>query len=307
MRTKYFDWSRGRPLDDRDGCPIEVWKRPDDGHAFGVHPAGFRVFLPADRLAASDEYRDDDPYAVARNLDSDFQQRRFEGTVALLRRTLALQSPPPRILDVGCGEGHITAGIRDAFPAAEISALDYSISAIEHAARRVHGVDFAVADAHEPPYAPAYFDTVVCNNLWEHVPDPLRLLAGMSRVLRPGGHLVLSTPSRYRLGNALRALLGRPLRFMSQAHVTEYSVGQVIEQLRYGGFEVVSSGARRVRTPEASWMRRSMRALAMAALDTATGLVGSHHSWEATVLYLARKSATNGEPDSAPSETRRRA
>lgn len=52
----------------------------------------------------------------------------------------------------------------------------------------------AHADALRLPFADASFDTVLCNQVLEHVPEPARLMAEVQRVLRPGGVLLLTTP-----------------------------------------------------------------------------------------------------------------
>src|SRR5215831_3044766 len=51
-----------------------------------------------------------------------------------------------------------------------------------------------VCSALDLPFAENEFDTVVSTEVLEHVPDPLRALREMHRVLKPGGCLVLSTP-----------------------------------------------------------------------------------------------------------------
>ncbi len=51
-----------------------------------------------------------------------------------------------------------------------------------------------VGSATDIPLADASFDSVVSTEVLEHVPDPLKALREMYRVLKPGGHLVLSTP-----------------------------------------------------------------------------------------------------------------
>jgi SAM-dependent methyltransferase len=290
---KYHAHTLNRDLDPAsDGCAMDQWRANPGRAAFAVHPKGFFVFLPFDRIAAMDEYRGDDPYALERDIGSGFHQNRIACTLelvqdALVERARALEdgasAGPPRVLDLGCGRGYITALVRDRFPQAEISALDVSLSAIEAAAGRFPGIDFIVADAFDPPYRAGYFDLVICNNLWEHVPNPLHLLTKISRVLAPGGYVVISTPSRYRLGNIVRVLTGRAVNLISKLHVTEYSVGQVKEQLRHGGFDVVRVLSRRMRGGS------PVRALVIFGIGGFLKLIGSHHSLEGTVFFLARK------------------
>jgi 2-polyprenyl-3-methyl-5-hydroxy-6-metoxy-1,4-benzoquinol methylase len=51
-----------------------------------------------------------------------------------------------------------------------------------------------VASALQLPFKDNSFDTVVSTEVLEHVPDPLRAMREMQRVLKPGGRLILSTP-----------------------------------------------------------------------------------------------------------------
>jgi SAM-dependent methyltransferase len=51
-----------------------------------------------------------------------------------------------------------------------------------------------VCSALELPFPESSFDTVVSTEVLEHVPEPQRALNEMRRVLKPGGHLILSTP-----------------------------------------------------------------------------------------------------------------
>jgi len=51
-----------------------------------------------------------------------------------------------------------------------------------------------VGSATDIPLPDVSFDTVVSTEVLEHVPDPLKALREMYRVLKPGGYLILSTP-----------------------------------------------------------------------------------------------------------------
>lgn len=252
--------------------------------ALSWHAEGFPVFISKDKLSHCDEYADADPYTVAVNIDSEFHRRRIDLTVALVKQALAgVKANSVNVLDVGCGQGHITDRLRQALPETKIYAMDYSVSAVAYAHKHFPDIEFAVADAYALPYETHLFDVVVCNNIWEHVPDPLYLLARIKRVLKPGGHIVISTPSRYRLSNLLNVLRGKPVKLMSKYHVTEYSVGQVKEQLAFGGFDVVSALSR----PSAAWSFKSN--LARRVFSKLIAWVGSHHRLEETIFYLAQK------------------
>jgi SAM-dependent methyltransferase len=49
------------------------------------------------------------------------------------------------------------------------------------------------------PFKAASFDTVLCNEVLEHVPEPSTLMLEVARVLRPGGTLILTTPQTWGL------------------------------------------------------------------------------------------------------------
>ena len=186
---------------------------------------------------------------------------------------------------MGCGQGHITAKIKESYPSAEISALDYSLSAIEYAVSHFSDIDFACGSAYACPYTERYFDIVVCNNIWEHVPDPLCLLSEIRRLLKPGGFLIVSTPSRYRLNNLIRVLMGKSVIFMSQHHVTEYSVGQVLEQLTYGGFRLIKVLSKPVHG-ESEGLKSKV---AKSIFSLNISISGSHHQLSSTVFYLSQR------------------
>ena len=272
-------WLSGKPLGKAlQGVPLDTWmRRPGGAHAYATDPAGFDIFLPAERLDQTDEYATGDPYGAEETLKSPFHRVRIESAIQLAQRA-ALDAPSASILDLGCGEGHLPRRIGEVIPNAKLVGLDYSRTAIANARKVVPQAQLVVADANEPPFADRSFDVVLCTNLWEHVEAPITLAREMRRLLTPNGQLVLSTPARYRFQNLRRILVGRPVDFMSRMHVTEYSVGQVKEMLGFAGLDVLEVHAPDIMRHFARAPRRAVVRLA----DLALKAVGSHHVLEPT-------------------------
>ncbi len=103
------------------------------------------------------------------------------------------------VLDVGCGAGLLSEGM--AAEGARVSAIDASEDVIRVARLHLHesnlSVDYHRASAEQwsATHADEY-DLVTCLELIEHVPNPASLVAACARMVRPGGHLVMSTLNR---------------------------------------------------------------------------------------------------------------
>ncbi|TDC63004.1 class I SAM-dependent methyltransferase [Actinomadura sp. GC306] len=95
-----------------------------------------------------------------------------------------------RVLDVGCGEGALTAAF-DGGPPFPLVGLDASGTLLRaHPGPRVQG------DARRLPFRDGTFDAVVAVNMLHHLPDPTAALREAHRVLAPGGVLLASAISR---------------------------------------------------------------------------------------------------------------
>jgi SAM-dependent methyltransferase len=120
-----------------------------------------------------------------------------------LARFVSGLGPVERALDVGCGDGRLTAMLR----ARELTASDVSPVALERARSRVPHASFAALEPDDPlPFEDSSFELVLCAETLEHVRDVQFLLSELRRVLRPSGTLALTTPAHGRL-TALSALV----------------------------------------------------------------------------------------------------
>ena len=97
-----------------------------------------------------------------------------------------------RALDVGCGDGRLTAEL----DAAAVTGADVSPVALERARARLPGVALVELDLDAPfGLDDSAFDLVLCAETVEHVRDVQLFLSEIRRVLRPGGELALTTPA----------------------------------------------------------------------------------------------------------------
>jgi 2-polyprenyl-6-hydroxyphenyl methylase / 3-demethylubiquinone-9 3-methyltransferase len=115
-----------------------------------------------------------------------------------------------RVLDVGCGGGLLAEAM--ARQGAQVSAIDLSPAMIEVAQLHAHesqlGIDYQLSSAEDyAPRALASFDVLTCMELIEHVPEPDVLFGALASMLRPGGHLFVSTINR-NLRSFLLAIVG---------------------------------------------------------------------------------------------------
>lgn len=98
--------------------------------------------------------------------------------------------PVGRALDVACGTGRHTAHL--ASLGHDVVGVDASAEMLTRARQRLPGVRFVLGDLHRLPVPDRAVDLVVCALALSHVPDLARAMAELTRVLAPGGHLVLS-------------------------------------------------------------------------------------------------------------------
>ncbi len=189
---------------------------------------------------------------AGRRLLPDQQTASGLGTYVKYRRAASLmaEGAHARVLDVGCNRGSVEFLFQelhsDQAPCTFIEGVDVSTDAIQQAQRlELPNCHFQLYDGLHLPYPSESFDLIIMVEVIEHVAQKEELLRELYRVLRPGGHLFLTTPNpesfalRFELflWTNLRRLFRRPVpekdAFMSHdalqetlARLNFQSVGQ---------------------------------------------------------------------------------
>jgi 2-polyprenyl-3-methyl-5-hydroxy-6-metoxy-1,4-benzoquinol methylase len=156
-------------------------------------------------------------------------------------KLLALLDGPQRVLDVGCSTGYLAERLQQR--GATVVGLDMDERAAELARRFCTEVHVGDIETMELPFEPGSFDAIVCGDLIEHVRDPQALLARLRPLLRPGGHLVLSTPNIANWAMRLSLLFGR-FRYtewgiLDKTHTHFFTRKTLRECLEAAGYRVV--------------------------------------------------------------------
>jgi 2-polyprenyl-3-methyl-5-hydroxy-6-metoxy-1,4-benzoquinol methylase len=152
-----------------------------------------------------------------------------------------------RVLDVGCGEGRLTAELARA--GREAVGIDVAEEPLRRARALAPGLDVRLVPAAGAwPLEDVSFDAVWAGEVIEHVADTAGWLSEVRRVLRSGGRLLLSTPAHDRLARLALGLSARAFaaRFDPRSdHLRFYTrrgLGELLEDFGFHEIEIRGVG-----------------------------------------------------------------
>lgn len=156
---------------------------------------------------------------------------------------------PRRLLDVGCGTGEFLRRLRTRYPDAVLVGADPSAGMLEVARRKFERdpqVSVHEVYAERLPFQGESFDGVMCVNALHGVRDASAAMGEMSRVLRPGGRLVVVDWCREAWWSRG---LNRWHRWVDPAHVWMYTTAELRRMMESRHLRVIRLERFRVSGP----------------------------------------------------------
>jgi SAM-dependent methyltransferase len=153
------------------------------------------------------------------------------GAVEAIRPILE-KDPRATVLEIGSSSGYFLAHLRAFFPSARIVGSDYIRDVTVEAAALVPTVPVVQMDIVNCPFADDSFDVAVALNVLEHIEDDGAALRNLSRIIKPGGILVLEVPA----GPHLYDFYDEHLK-----HFRRYRMAELRDAVQAAGLEIVRS------------------------------------------------------------------
>ena len=129
--------------------------------------------------------------------DMPARMRKAEKMLSIIRDFAGQDLRTLSVMDIGCSTGFMCDILSGHF--GDVVGIDIDEKAIAYAQEKFgkSTVRFVVADAMDTGLPAESVDAVICAHVYEHVPDPHRMLAEIHRVLRPGGICYFAAENKF--------------------------------------------------------------------------------------------------------------
>lgn len=170
----------------------------------------------------------------------DFEINRFSGKAykEMYRLMAGVLSSDLDVLEVATGTGLIAVNI--AAHVRHLEATDFSPKMISKAKKKKApgNVHFSVEDATKLSFEDASFDAVIISNALHIMPDPVKTLLEISRVLKPNGLLIAPNYSHGHLSESTWNLNAKVLKLIGFETYSKWTPEEYADFIRQNGFRV---------------------------------------------------------------------
>jgi 2-polyprenyl-3-methyl-5-hydroxy-6-metoxy-1,4-benzoquinol methylase len=158
------------------------------------------------------------------------------------------KGPSDFVLDAGCGDGSYAGALSKLGTAVAADA-----SFVQTKRLKNRGFLSIQCDLSKPPFKENSFSFIFCNQVLEHVPDPMGIIRALYFILEKGGTMVISTPNRFAPTRFLDLSF---LRRLDKTHLREYNLVTAFRVLKavrkefsavaeLGGYSSIGRGGRK--------------------------------------------------------------
>ncbi len=132
-------------------------------------------------------------------LDLEYKSPKVRKMLSILQDADAIGGADRKMLavDIGCSGGFFTNGIAPFFQNVLGMDIDFNALLVAHQQREYENLHYIGGDSMSLPLPDNSVDLVICNHVYEHVPDPERLFSEIHRILKSDGICYLGAASRW--------------------------------------------------------------------------------------------------------------
>lgn len=202
-------------------------------------------------------------------------------------------------LDIGCSAGNTTKIYAKCFKS--VTGIDIDAPAIEYAVKHnsTSNLSYHVMSSQEISFPSGSFDMIICNHIYEHVPDAAKLLDEIHRLLKFNGVCYFAAGNRLRfmephyrlpllsvvpksIAHLYIRVLGRG-KFYYEKHLTYWSLRKLVSK-----FELIDYTVEVIRSPD-RFAATDMLQPGSAKQNLALGMLSVAYWLCPTYLWLLKK------------------
>jgi ubiquinone/menaquinone biosynthesis C-methylase UbiE len=137
-----------------------------------------------------------------------------------------------RLLDCGCGEGHLLS---------QVNGIEYGVDlsdvSLERARERNPDADIRKADICSLPFDDELFEIVICSEVLEHIDNYRKAISEIVRVAKSGGRIIITVPNERNWTIGRLAMLRFPIR--TEEHINSFKYEDIVECVGFAPRKVI--------------------------------------------------------------------